>query len=67
MILQGQAVVIPQPGKLPNLIYGQGFSAFEVISFTPLINPFLRPEEEHCRSGEDQVIVPTGEREGIVN
>ena len=64
MILQGQAVVVPEFGEFPNLVDGENFSAFEMIAFAPFVNPFFRPEEKHCRSGEDQVIVPTGEGEG---
>ena len=67
MILHGQAIVIPQFGKHPNLPNSQNFSAFEVISFTPFVDPFLRLEEQHRRSGENQVIVPAGEGEGEVN
>lgn len=39
----------------------QDFAAFEIISLAPLVYPFFRPEEEHGRSGEEQVIVPAGE------
>ena len=67
MILQGQAIVIPQFGKLPNLLEGNDFAACEVISLAPLVNPFFRPEEQHRRSGEDQVIVPVREREWKVD
>jgi hypothetical protein len=67
MILHGQAVVIPQFGKLPNLLDGESFSAFEIISFAPLVNPFFQLEEKHRRSGEDQVIVPVGEWEREVD
>jgi len=63
MIIQGQAVVIPQFGKFPNLVDGEDFSTFEVVSLAPFVNPFFRLEEKHGRSGEDQVIVPTGEGE----
>ena len=62
-----QAVVIPEFGQFPNLTDRQKFSTFKFVSFTPLVNPFLRPEEEHGRSGEDQVIVPAGEGQGEVN
>ena len=67
MILQGQAILIPQFGKLPNLLDGEDFAACEVISLTPFVNPFFRPEEKHRRSGEDQVIIPAGEGEREVN
>jgi hypothetical protein len=67
MILHRHAVVIPQFGKLPNLLDGENFSAFEIISFAPLVNPFFRLEEKHRRSGEDQVIVPVGEWEREVD
>ena len=41
----------------------QHLSAFVVISYAPSVNPFFRLEEKHRRSGEDQVIVPAGERQ----
>ena len=63
MILQGQAVVVPQFGKLPNLIDRENFSMFEIVALAPLVNPFFRLEEKHRRSGEDQVIVPASEGE----
>ena len=40
---------------------GQNFSALEIVALAPFFNPFFRPEEQHRRSGEDQVIVPAGE------
>jgi hypothetical protein len=46
---------------------GEHFSAFEIISNTPFVNPFFRLEEKYRRSGEDQVIVPAGEGEGKVD
>ena len=67
MILQGQAVVIPQFGKFPDLLKGENFSAGEIVTLAPFINPCFRPEEEHGRSGEGQVIVPAGEGEGEVD
>ena len=67
MILQGHAIPIPASGKPPHLLNGQHLSAFEVVSFAPLVNPFFRLEEQHGRSGEDQVIVPAGEGQGEVN
>ena len=67
MIIQGQAVVVPKFGKLPNLMEGENFSAFEIISVAPFVNPFLRLEEKHRRSGEDQVIVPVREGERKVD
>ncbi len=65
MKIRGQAVVIPKFGQFPNLIDRQDFSVFEIVSLTPLVYPFLRPEEQHRRSGEDQVIIPAreGQRE----
>ena len=59
--------MVPEFGEFPNLIDRENFSAFEIVSFTPLVNPFFRPEEQHRRSGEDQVIVPPGEGEWEVN
>jgi len=67
MILHGQSVVIPQFGKLPNLLEGENFSAWEVVALAPHVNPFFRLEEKHRRSGEYQVIVPAGEGEREVN
>ena len=67
MIIQGQAVVVPEFGESPNLIDRENFSAFEVVALAPFVNPFFRPEEQHGRSGEDQVIVPAGKGEGEVN
>jgi len=46
---------------------GENFSAFKIISCAPFVNPFFRLEEEHGRSGEDQVIIPAGEGQGEVN
>ena len=67
MIIHGHAVLIPEFLEFPNLIDREDFSAFEMISFAPLVNPFLRPEEQHGRSGEDEVVVPAGEGQGEVN
>ena len=61
MIIQRQAVVVPEFGKFPNLMNGENFSAFEIIALAPFINPFFRLEEKHGRSGEGQVIIPAGE------
>ena len=63
MKIHGQAIVIPEFGKLPNLIDCQNFSTFKIISFAPFFDPFFRLEEKHGRSGEDQVIVPASEGE----
>ena len=52
--------MIPQFGKFPSLMDGENFSAFEIVEFAPLVNPFFRPEEKHRRSGEDEVVVPAG-------
>ena len=46
---------------------GENFSACEIISLAPLVNPFFRLEEKHRRSGEGQVIVPVGEGQGEVD
>ena len=67
MIIQGQAVAVPQLRKLPNLLNCQNFSMLGIIAFAPLINPCFRLEEQHRRSGEDQVIVPAGEGQGEVD
>ena len=67
MILQGQPAGIPQLRKLPDVLNRENFSAAEIVSFTPFLNPFLRPEEQHRSSGKDQVIVPAGEGDGEVN
>ena len=45
----------------------QRFPAFEMILLAPLVDPLVRPEEQHGRSGEDQVIVPAREGQGEVN
>ena len=67
MIVRGQAVVVPKPGELPDLIHSQDFSTLQAVSFAPALDPFFRPEEEHGRSGKEQIIVPAGERQGEVN
>ena len=67
MILQRQAVVIPQFGKFPDLLQDENFSSFKIMPCTPFIDPFLRPEEQHGCSGEDEVVVPAGEGQGEVN
>ncbi len=67
MKICGQAVAVPKFGEFPNLINRQDFSAFEMISLAPSINPFLRLEEKHGRSGKDQVIIPAGEGQGEVD
>lgn len=64
MKICGQAAAVPKFGEFPNLINRQDFSAFEMISLAPSINPILRLEEKHGRSGEDQVIVPAGKGQG---
>jgi hypothetical protein len=45
MKLHGHSIAIPKFGKLPHLANHEDLSAFEMISFTPFIDPFLRPEE----------------------
>jgi len=67
MIIQGQAVVVPEFGEFPDLVDCQNFAAFEVVSLAPFVNPFFRLEEQHRRSGEDQVVVPAGEGQGEVD
>ena len=67
MKIHRQTVVIPEFGQFPNLIDREDFSAFEMISLAPFFNPFLRPEEQHGCSGEDEVVVPAGEGQGEVN
>ena len=59
--------MVPEFGELPDLMDGENFSAFEMISLAPFVDPFFRPEEKHRRSGEDQVIVPAGEGQGEVD
>jgi hypothetical protein len=49
------------------LMKRENFSAFEMVSFTPRFDRFLRLEEKHGRSGEDQVIVPADEGQGEVD
>lgn len=63
MIIQGQAVVVPEFGKFPNLLNRENFSACEIFSLAPFVNPFLRPEDKYGCSSEDQVIIPAGEGE----
>ena len=67
MIIQGQAVVVPEFGKFPNLVDRENLSAREIAVLAPFLNPFFRPEEQHGRSGEDQVIVPASEGEWKVD
>ena len=67
MKIHGHAIVVPEFREFPNLADCQNFSAFEMITLAPLIYPFFRPEEQHGRSGEDEVIVPAGEEEGEVH
>ena len=67
MIIQGQAVVVPEFGEFPNLMDRENFSACEVVALAPFVNPFFRPEEQHRCSGEGQIIVPVGEREWKVD
>ena len=62
MKICGQARTIPRLGKLPDLLNRENFSALEIVALAPLVDPFFRPEEQHGRSGEDQVIVPVRER-----
>ena len=59
--------MVPEFGELPDLMDGENFSAFEIVSLAPFFNPFFRPEEKHRRSGEGQVIVPAGEGQGEVD
>ena len=67
MIIHRQSVVIPEFGKFPNLIDCDEFTAFEVVSLAPLVDPFFRLEEKHRCSGEDQVIIPAGEGQWEMN
>ncbi len=67
MKIHGQAIAVPEFGKLPNLTDRQKFSAFEMIALAPLVNPFFRLEEKHGRSGEDEVIVPARKSKREVN
>jgi hypothetical protein len=39
----------------------EDFPSLKIISFAPDLDPFLRPEEKHGRSGKEQIIVPAGE------
>ena len=64
MKLHGHAISVPKFGQLPNPTDRKHLSACEIVSLAPLVNPFLRPEEQHCRSGEDQIIIPAREGKG---
>lgn len=59
--------MVPKFGKFPNLMDRENFSTSEVVALAPPVNPLLRPEEQHGRSGEGQVIVPAGEGDGKVD
>jgi hypothetical protein len=67
MIIQRQALPIPEFREFPNLIKRENFAAFEMVSFAPCFYRLLRLEEKHGRSGEDQVIVPADEGQGEVD
>ncbi len=67
MKICGEAIAVPELREFPNLIKRQDLSAFEVVSFAPFVDPFFRPEEQHGGSGEDEVIVPAGERQREVD
>lgn len=59
--------MIPEFGEFPDLLKGENFAAGEIMSLAPFVNPFFRPEEEHGRSSEDQVIVPVSKRKWKVD
>ena len=59
--------MIPQFGKFPNLVDRQNFSAFEIVSLAPFVNPFFRLEEKHGCSGKDEIVVPMRERKWKVD
>ena len=67
MKIHGQAIVVPEFREFPNLTDCQNFSVFEIVSLAPLVNPFFRPEEQHGRSSEDEVVVPVREGKREVN
>ncbi len=55
--------MVPEFGKLPDLMDCENFSAFELVVLAPFANPFFRPEDKYGCSSEDQVIIPAGEGE----
>lgn len=67
VIVGRQAILVPKPGKLPDLSHRKDLAALEVISPAPALDPFLRLEEKHGRSGKDQIIIPVSERHEIMD
>lgn len=62
-----QAVVVPQAGEIPGLVKCQDFAAWTVLAHAPGVDIIFRPEEENCRSGIYQVVVPALEGQGKVD
>ncbi len=62
-----QAVVVPQAGEIPGLIKRQNFATWTVFARAPGVDIIFRPEEQNCRSGIYQVVVPVLEGQGKVD
>jgi len=55
---EGEPISVPMDGKLPELLEIDQRSPREFVSRAPKIDRFFRPEEEHRRSGENNVVPP---------
>src|SRR5438045_7777746 len=55
---------VPSPRELPSGLKRQSPRARETARLAPVTRMFLRPEEQHRRSGEDDVLPPFASRKG---
>ncbi len=62
MRLDGQAIRIPGHREIPELDESENRPLGKPTSFTPLCQCLFRPEEQHGRSGVQDVIPPLGRR-----
>ena len=62
-----QNVRVPSLGKLPALLRGHGGTARQLPRSAPAVDVLFRPEDEHRRSGERDVVPPLGGRHAEVD
>src|SRR5581483_9795948 len=62
-----QLILVPTVGQLPALFRRQCGAALEVVALAPASDVLFGPEEQHCASGETDVVPPMVRGNGKVN
>ena len=62
----GETIRVPMDGELPELVEINKRPARNIMGGAPEIDGLFRPEEEHGRSGENEIVPPMRRRLGEV-